>query len=174
MKILPTSSASVRMTRTPLFFEVPKSWSRSGSGTSSMLPLIVRACVVRRARRRSRDSRFASVVGAPAPSPAMTLRMLVPMRTRSPSLRRARLIFSPLTNVPFVEPRSSIQIWSCCIVMRACLRLTMSSTSTMSRSLERPTTIGLSLTMGNSPPWYLPLMKRKTYERPPPGRIDGT
>ncbi len=87
--------------------------------------------------------------------------MLVPMRTRSPSFSRARLIFSPLTNVPLVEPRSSIQIWSLCIAMRACLRLTMSSTSTMSRSLERPTTICLSAATGNSPPWYLPLMKRK-------------
>jgi len=52
----------------------------------------------------------------------MSFRMLVPMRTRSPSFRRARLIFSPLTNVPFVEPRSSIQICSPCVAMRACLR----------------------------------------------------
>ena len=44
----------------------------------------------------------------------MTLRMLVPMRTRSPSFRRARLIFSPLTKVPLVEPRSSIEI---CVVL---------------------------------------------------------
>ena len=87
------------------------------------------------------------------------------MRTRSPSFRRARLIFSPLTNVPLVEPRSSIQICSPCIAMRACLRETMSSTRTMSRSLERPTRICLSVAIGNSPPWYLPLMKRKTYER---------
>src|SRR5580692_6584272 len=42
----------------------------------------------------------------------------------------------------------------------------MSSTRTMSRSLERPTMICRSSEMGNSPPWYFPLMKRKTYERP--------
>src|SRR5689334_21643623 len=59
------------------------------------------------------------------------------------------------------------------MLMRACLRLTMSSTITMSRSLERPTMMGLSLTMGNSPPWYFPLMNRKTYDRPHPGRIEG-
>src|SRR5208282_5358702 len=41
-----------------------------------------------------------------------------------------------------------------------------SSTSTMSRSLERPTMIWRSVAIGNSPPWYLPLMKRRTYERP--------
>src|ERR1700733_11340250 len=59
--------------------------------------------------------------------------------------------------------------------MRACLRLTMSSTRTMSRSLERPTTICFSGTIGNSPPWYLPLMKRSTYERAPAGgRAVGT
>ncbi len=41
---------------------------------------------------------------------ATTLRMLVPMRTRSPSFSEARLIFSPLTKVPLVEPRSSMTI----------------------------------------------------------------
>ena len=46
----------------------------------------------------------------------------------------------------------------------------MSSTSTMSRSLERPTTICFSGTMGNSPPWYFPLMKRRTNDLP--GRVD--
>src|SRR5258706_12626070 len=44
--------------------------------------------------------------------------------------------------------------------MRACLRDTISSTRTMSRSLERPTTISLLGTMGNSPPWYFPEMNR--------------
>ena len=46
---------------------------------------------------------------------------------------------------------------------------TMSSTRTMSRSLgKRPTRICLSAMMWeNSPPWYLPLMKRKTNDLPP-------
>src|SRR5437868_7028161 len=43
-------------------------------------------------------------------SAAATLRMLVPISSRSPSLGRAFLTFSPLTNVPFVDPRSSIVI----------------------------------------------------------------
>jgi hypothetical protein len=50
---------------------------------------------------------------------AMTLRMLVPISTRSPSFNVARLIFSPLTKVPLVEPRSSISIWSVSQKMRA-------------------------------------------------------
>ena len=37
----------------------------------------------------------------------------------------------------------------------------MSSTSTMSSSLERPMTICLSVFRGNSPPWYLPEMNRR-------------
>src|SRR3954466_14686185 len=36
----------------------------------------------------------------------------------------------------------------------------MSSTSTMSRSLERPMMISRFMRSGNSPPWYLPEMKR--------------
>src|SRR5262245_35930038 len=36
----------------------------------------------------------------------------------------------------------------------------MSSTSTMSRSLERPMMISRFIRSGNSPPWYLPEMKR--------------
>ncbi len=98
----PTSS-SVRMTSTPLFLDVPKSCRRSGRGTSSMLPLMVRCWLLRRACATFSSSRFASSPSRGA-SPAMTLRMLVPMRTRSPSFRRARLIFSPLTKVPLVEP----------------------------------------------------------------------
>ena len=43
-------------------------------------------------------------------------------------------------------------------VIFACLRETMSSTSTMSSSLERPMTICLSAFSGNSPPWYFPEM----------------
>src|SRR5579864_2018861 len=39
----------------------------------------------------------------------------------------------------------------------------MSSTSTMSRSLERPTTISRSMRRGNSPPWYFPEMNRSAY-----------
>src|SRR5580700_5452926 len=166
----PTVS-SARTTRTPLFFDVPKSCRRSGKGTSSMLPLIVRCWLFLRDCATFSSSRFASTPSRPA-SPAITLRMLVPMSTRSPSLRRARLIFSPLTNVPLVEPRSSIHICSPWVAMRACLRDTMSSTRTMSRSLDRPMRICLSETIGNSPPWYFPLIKRKRYERPP-GRGTG-
>ena len=39
-------------------------------------------------------------------STATSLMIDVPIRIRSPSLRRTFLIFSPLTKVPFVEPRS--------------------------------------------------------------------
>ena len=45
----------------------------------------------------------------------------------------------------------------------ACLRETMSSTSTMSSSLERPMTICFSAFSGNSPPWYLPEMNLSAY-----------
>ena len=41
------------------------------------------------------------------PSEATTLMMLVPIRMRSPSASFVRVIFSPLTKLPFVEPRSS-------------------------------------------------------------------
>ena len=40
------------------------------------------------------------------PSEATTLMMLVPIRMRSPSASLVRVIFSPLTKLPFVEPRS--------------------------------------------------------------------
>ena len=39
-------------------------------------------------------------------------------------------------------------------------RETMSSTSTMSRSLDLPMMISRFIRSGNSPPWYLPEMKR--------------
>src|SRR5215471_9557951 len=45
--------------------------------------------------------------------------------------------------------------------MRACFRDTISSTRTMSRSLERPTMISLLGVIGNSPPWYFPEMNRR-------------
>ena len=158
-KILPTSS-SERITRMPLFFEEPRSWSRSGNGISSIEPLMVRVCAARPALgisgRRS---------GGAEGSTATTLRMLVPMSTRSPSFREARAIFSPLTKVPLVEPRSSIMIdWSE-QAMRAWRRETMSSTRTMSRSLERPTMISGWVPSGYSPPWYLPEMKRSASRR---------
>src|SRR5215471_5287809 len=44
--------------------------------------------------------------------------------------------------------------------MRAWRRETISSTKTMSRSLERPTMISRLSSSGNSPPWYLPEIKR--------------
>src|SRR5262245_44866737 len=40
----------------------------------------------------------------------------------------------------------------------------MSSTRTMSSSLERPMTISPSIGRGNSPPWYFPEMKRSAYD----------
>ena len=82
------------------------------------------------------------------------------MRMRSPSLSSALRTFSPLTNVPFVEPKSWIVTTVSSVVILACLRETMSSTSTMSSSDERPMMISRWGRSGNSPPWYLPEMKR--------------
>ncbi len=151
-------------TSTPFFFEVWKSWSRSGSGISSILPLIDEPAFALRAAwaiatcsSRSLTEFSSRSVGPSAPS-CTSLRIEVPIRMRSPSFSRACLIFSPLTKVPLVEPRSSIVILPAAIVIFACLRETMSSTSTMSSSLERPITICLSLFSGNSPPWYFPEM----------------
>ena len=73
-----------------------------------------------------------------SPSTKTILMIDVPIRMRSPSLRSALRTFSPLTNVPLVEPRSWIVTTSSSVVILACLRDTMSSTSTMSRSDERP------------------------------------
>ena len=101
------ASVGERTTSMPVFFDVAKSWSRSGSGTSSMEPLIVRDELTLRCA--ATDSRLGRAGFACAPpSGEKTLRMLVPMRRRSPSFRRARLIFSPLTKVPLVDPRSSM------------------------------------------------------------------
>ena len=47
------------------------------------------------------------------------------------------------------------------VVILACLRETMSSTSTMSRSDERPMMISRLGRSGNSPPWYLPEMAQR-------------
>ena len=98
--------------------------------------------------------------GAAARRSTTTLRMLVPMRTRSPSFSVARLIFSPLTKVPFVEPRSSIEI---------CVRCTRSARAGARPCPRRGPCRGRSSgrrrspcrpPSGNSPPWYLPEMKR--------------
>src|SRR5205085_1649341 len=53
--------------------------------------------------------------------------------------------------------------------MRACRRDTMSSTRTISRSLERPTTISLPGGSANSPPWYFPEMNFSAKARFFPG-----
>ena len=122
-------------------------------------------------------SRSSCASGAPRPAPAsrarrwrrapsgvdaaITLRMLVPMRTRSPSFRRGALDLlavdeGAVGGAEVLDPDLVVLH-----AMRACWRETMSSTSTMSRSLERPMTISLVVPSGNSPPWYLPRMKRK-------------
>ena len=102
------------------------------------------------------------VLGAPSSLAAtITFKMLLPMRTRSPSLSQPFTMRSPFTKVPLVEPRSSIWILPSLSSIFACLRDTISSTSTMSRSLERPTTMGWFSSMGNSPPWYFPEMNRR-------------
>jgi hypothetical protein len=49
-----------------------------------------------------------------------SFRMEVPIRIRSPSFSRACLIFSPLTKVPFVDPRSSMVIFPFVTVIFAC------------------------------------------------------
>src|SRR5687767_12569314 len=149
------------MCRTPVRFDVEKSCSRSRIGTSCSVPLIV-DCLL---SLRPTASRFwrASDADIGDLSEATTLRIDVPIRMRSPSLRRVFLIFSPLTNVPFVEPRSMITIWPPLVEIFACLRDTMSSTRTMSRSEDRPTTISRSGRSGNSPPWYLPEMNLRAY-----------
>ncbi len=138
-----------------VFFDEPRSWSRSGSGISSIDPDIVRVCAARPALGISAWRG----IGAEGSS-ATTLRMLVPMRTRSPSFNAAWAIFSPLTKVPLVEPRSSMVILPSAQAIRAWRRDTMSSTRTMLRSLERPMMISGWLPRGNSPPWYFPEMKR--------------
>ena len=51
------------------------------------------------------------------------------------------------------------------VVILACLRDTMSSTSTMSSSDDRPMMISRCGRSGNSPPWYFPEMKRSAHER---------
>ena len=86
--------------------------------------------------------------------------MLVPISTRSPSVSVMRSTRSPLTKVPLVDPRSWIVTLSPLTMIFAWRRETMSSTSTMSRSLERPTMISEFAGRGNSPPWYFPEMKR--------------
>src|SRR5688500_8964997 len=55
---------------------------------------------------------------------------------------------------------SSIETTPPCRLMRAWRRETISSTRTISRSLERPMTISWNSSKGNSPPWYFPEMNR--------------
>ena len=98
-----------------------------------------------------------------SPSTKTSLMIDVPMRMRSPSLSSTLRTFSPLTNVPFVEPRSWIVTTLSSVVIFACLRETMSSTSTMSSSDERPMMISRWGRSGNSPPWYLPEMNRSAH-----------
>ncbi|HZJ64795.1 MAG TPA: hypothetical protein VFD36_14870 [Kofleriaceae bacterium] len=83
--------------------------SRRHAKISSITPDIGRPWVAWRccapASRRRRAS--ASLWLATWPSTATTLMIDVPTRMRSPSCSSARpAIFSPLTNVPFVEPMS--------------------------------------------------------------------
>jgi hypothetical protein len=148
---------------TPDLRLVDRSCSRSGSGISSITPDIGRPAVElwRAAPASSLRRASASVVAAAASLTWTTLMIEVPTRMRSPSLRRARpAIFSPLTKVPLVEPTSWIVISASVVVILAWRRDTMSSTSTMSRSLERPMMISRLTRKGNSPPWYFPEMKR--------------
>ena len=98
-----------------------------------------------------------------SPSTKTILMMEVPMRMRSPSFSSALRTFSPLTKVPFVDPKSWIVTTESSVVILACLRDTMSSTSTMSRSDERPMMISRWGRNGNSPPWYFPEMKRNAH-----------
>jgi hypothetical protein len=145
---------------TPFFFEVWKSCSRSGMGTSSMRPFIA-PCVLGLLAATCSSfwlMLFESISRTTEGSLATSFKMEVPMRMRSPSLRRVCLIFSPLTNVPLVLPRSWMVTLTEATVIFACLRETMSSTRTMSSSLDRPITTSLSTRRGNSPPWYLPEM----------------
>ena len=58
-------------------------------------------------------------------------------------------------------------------VILACRRETMSSTRTMSSSLERPITISPVSGRGNSPPWYFPEMKRSAKDRSALGGLVG-
>ena len=95
----------------------------------------------------------------------MTLRMLVPMRTRSPSFRWARLIFSPLTKVPLVEPEI---LDDHCVVFVGDARVLARHHLLDENHVEiaRAThEISLLGTIGNSPPWYLPEMNRNANER---------
>ena len=155
---------SERNTSTPDLRLVDSSCSRSGSGISSMLPDIdlgdgrwlAVTCIFERAS-------FSDSASTLSPVTATSLMIDVPIRMRSPSLRSTLRIFSPLTKVPLVEPMSWMDTPFSSVVILACLRETMSSTRTMSRSDERPTTISRLGRSGNSPPWYLPEMKRSVH-----------
>ena len=101
---------SERSTSTPDLRLVESHWSRSGSGISSMLPDIdlgaarrlAVACILERASISDSDTAGARA----SPLVATSLMMDVPTRIRSPSLSCMLRIFSPLTKVPLVEPRS--------------------------------------------------------------------
>jgi hypothetical protein len=91
----------------------------------------------------------------------VTRKVVSPTETLSPALRTVGpAIWRPLTKVPLVDPRSWMWIWPLTTMILACRRETMSSTRTMSSSLDRPITISPFSGKGNSPPWYLPEMKR--------------
>ena len=158
------------ITIAPVFLEVLSSCSRSTSGTSSSLPCTevrppCRFSCAAAVRSRFCCAAFESTAPPVGRETATSLRMLVPIRMRSPSFSSARRTFSPFTNVPLVEPRSAMVIWSGARVILACLRETMSSISTMSRSVERPITSSPAAARGYSPPWYFPEMKRSAYAR---------
>ena len=72
------------------------------------------------------------------PSEVTTLMMLVPIRMRSPSASLVRVIFSPLTKLPLVEPRSSRKMSPSSTEILAWRRDTMSSTRTMSKATSQP------------------------------------
>ena len=95
-----------------------------------------------------------------SPERATSFMIEVPIKMRSPSFNSMLRIFSPLTKVPLVEPKSAIVMVLSLVVIFACLRETMSSTNTMSKSDERPIMISRLGRSGNSPPWYFPEMKR--------------
>ncbi len=121
---------------------------------------IVRTCEVRRPRRVNDARHRACAVGRARRPSATTLRMLRADEDAIAFLQACALDLLAVDEraVRRAEILDQNRLFGAGI--RAGAGESMSSTKTMSRSLERPTTISLLFASGNSPPWYFPEMKR--------------
>src|SRR5699024_339677 len=91
-----------------------------------------------------------------------SLMIEVPNSTRSLGLSSTSVMRSPLTKDPLVDPLSRKYTFPSLTEKVACAREIISSTRTMSHSLDRPTTYSRPSSRVNSPPWYLPEMNLST------------